>query len=150
MVYDWLAVIALLMLATVVNLIVLQMLVSYQLINLPEGMEPSTFLNMQWWFKVELALVILFFYAWFWHDGGQTLGMRSWRLKVQTQDDQPLSLNLAILRAIYAVFGLGNVLVLLTPKTKLALQDKLTKTEVIVLSKEANKKVYLRGVEAQE
>jgi ribosomal protein L31E len=33
------------------------------------------------------------------------------------------------------------------PKTKLSLQDRLTNTEMVVLTKEANRQVYLRGIE---
>lgn len=73
--------------------------------------------------------------------------MRSWRLKLQSADGQPLTFARCVLRALYAIGGLGNLLVLFTPNTKLALQDKLTGTEVVVLTKEANKRVYLRGVE---
>lgn len=147
-IYDWLAIVAIAMLVTVLNLILVQVLVSYQLLTLPLEVEPSTYLNKSWWFQIELALVTWFFYAWFWHDGGQTLGMRAWRLKVQMQSGQPLTLKTAWIRGFYSVLGLGNLLVLFTPKTRFALQDRLSNTEVVVLSKNANRQVYLRGVEA--
>lgn len=146
-VYDLLAVIALLMLTTVVNFIVISLLEGNGLMSIAGYVDHSAYLNDQWWFQVELILVTWLFYAWFWYDGGQTLGMRSWRLKLQSADGQPLTFARCVLRALYAIGGLGNLLVLFTPNTKLALQDKLTGTEVVVLTKEANKRVYLRGVE---
>lgn len=149
-VYDWLAVIALAMLLTVLNLMLLAGLEGLGWLDISGYTDHSQFLNQQWWFKIEMLLAVWFFYAWFWYDGGQTLGMRAWRLKVQSTSEQPLTLKRAFLRALYAGFGLGNLLVLFTPKTRLALQDKLTDTEVVVLTKEANKKVYLRGVEAPD
>lgn len=146
-VYDLLAVIALLMLTTVANFVVISLLEGNGLVSIDGYVDHSAFLNDQWWFQFELVFVTWFFYAWFWYDGGQTLGMRSWRLKLQSANDKPLTLKRCALRALLALGGLGNLLVLFTPKTKLALQDKLTDTEVVVLTKEANKRVYLRGVE---
>ena len=150
MIYDWLAVIALAMLVTILNLALVHLLSKYGVLDLAGYPDPSAYLNDQIWFQLELALWVWLFYAWFWHDGGQTIGMRAWRLKLQRIDGKPIELKRAMLRALYSVLGLGNLLVLFTPKTKLSLQDKLTKTEMIVLSKEQNKQIYLRGIEDPE
>lgn len=150
MIYDWLAVIALAMLVTILNLALVHLLSKYGVLDLAGYPDPSAYLNDQIWFQLELALWVWLFYAWFWHDGGQTIGMRAWRLKLQRIDGKPMELKRAMLRALYSVLGLGNLLVLFTPKTKLSLQDKLTKTEMIVLSKEQNKQIYLRGIEDPE
>lgn len=146
-VYDLLAIIAVLMLTTVLNFIAISLLEGNGLISLGDYVDHSAYLNAQWWFKLELALVIWFFYTWFWYDGGQTLGMRAWRLKLQSTSGASLTLKQTALRALLSLGGLGNLMVLFTPKSKLALQDKLTNTEVVILSKDANKRVYLRGVE---
>ncbi|MBU2883918.1 RDD family protein [Psychrosphaera sp. B3R10] len=146
-VYDLLAVIALLMLTTVANFIVISLLEGNGLIKLNGYVDHSAFLNNQWWFQAELVLVTWFFYTWFWYDGGQTLGMRAWRLKIQSTNGKPLTLKRTAIRALFALGGLGNILVLFTPKNKLSLQDKISNTEVVLLTKEANKRVYLRGVE---
>ncbi|GHB79228.1 RDD family protein [Psychrosphaera saromensis] len=146
-VYDLLAVIALAMLLSLINLGGLFALESFGLFTLTGYQDHSAYLNQQWWYKVETIAVIWGFYAWFWHDGGQTLGMRAWRVKIQSTNDEPVSFIRAAKRALFALFGLGNILVLLMPKTKLSLQDRLTNTEMVVLTKEANKQVYLRGIE---
>jgi len=146
-VYDLLAVIAVAMLVTVINLFLLRLLENWGLVSIAGFADHSSYLNHQWWFKLELVLVVWLFYAWFWYDGGQTIGMRAWRLRVQSTNGEKLTLKRTALRALYALGGLGNLLVLFTPKVRLALQDKLTDTEVVVLSKEANKRIYLRGIE---
>ncbi|MDA8621307.1 RDD family protein [Psychrosphaera sp.] len=147
MVYDWLAVIALSMLVTIVNLVMVSYGADYGLFDLSNYSDPSEYLNAQTWFQIELLLWVWFFYAWFWHDGGQTIGMRAWRLKLQRLDGKPLELSRSFKRAAFSLLGLGNVLVLIGFKEKLSLQDRLTKTEMIVLTKEQNKQIYLRGVE---
>ncbi|MCL1079801.1 RDD family protein [Parashewanella spongiae] len=87
--------------------------------------------------QLYLTLVIVSFYAYFWSRGGQTLGMRAWRLKVQHPNGQSLSLITAYARVLWSLLGVGNVFMLLSPE-KLSLQDKMTRSEVVILTKEAN------------
>ena len=51
--------------------------------------------------KVLLFAVGLGFFGWFWVHGGQTLGMRAWRLQVRRLDGAPLRWPIAAVR--YAV-----------------------------------------------
>ncbi|AWL13148.1 hypothetical protein HMF8227_02697 [Saliniradius amylolyticus] len=81
---------------------------------------------------------ILLFFVWFWRNGGQTIGMRAWRLRIFSTTDKPMGYGRALLRAITSLLGLGTLLILLDFKNKLALQDRLSGTEVLVLTKEAN------------
>lgn len=58
-----------------------------------------------------LGIAYLFF-GWFWVHGGQTLGMRTWGIRVQTHDGKPVSWLQALLRfgmamVSWAVLGLG-------------------------------------------
>ncbi|MBU2894048.1 RDD family protein [Colwellia sp. D2M02] len=78
------------------------------------------------------------FFIYFWSRKGQTLGMRAWRLRVQNLDGSLISSKTAIKRLLTTLFGLGNITVLFDRKNKLSLQDRLTTTEVVVLSLEAN------------
>jgi uncharacterized RDD family membrane protein YckC len=48
--------------------------------------------------RAYVFLVGLAFCGWFWTHGGQTLGMRAWRLLVRTDDGRPLGLGRASLR----------------------------------------------------
>tara|TARA_B110000014_G_C20070318_1_gene558135 strand:- start:563 stop:1129 length:567 start_codon:yes stop_codon:yes gene_type:complete len=80
-----------------------------------------------------------FFFIYFWSKSGQTLGMRAWRLRVQNQDGTRISKVMGLKRLLPTLFGLGNITVLFDRKNKLSLQDRLTKTEVVLLSLEENK-----------
>ena len=68
--------------------------------------------------------------------------MRAWRLKVQTRDGKLISWSQAVIRSVTALLGLGNLVVLVDFKNKRALQDYLSKTEVVALTKEENKRIY--------
>ncbi len=81
----------------------------------------------------------VFFFVFFWAKSGQTLGMKAWRLRVQNQDGTRISKITGIKRLLPTLLGLGNLTVIFDRKNKLSLQDRLTNTEVVVLSLEANK-----------
>jgi len=85
-----------------------------------------------------VAWVCLFF-IYFWSKKGQTLGMRAWRLRLQNRDGSLLSKTTAIKRLVPTLLGLGNIFVIFDRKNKLSLQDRVTNTEVVVLSLEANR-----------
>jgi uncharacterized RDD family membrane protein YckC len=82
---------------------------------------------------------VCFFFIYFWSKKGQTLGMKAWRLRVQNLNGSLVSKSTAIKRLIASLLGLGSVLVIFDRKNKLSLQDKLTKTEVVVLTLEASR-----------
>jgi uncharacterized RDD family membrane protein YckC len=42
-------------------------------------------------FSLYLLLICFLFYGWFWTHGGQTLGMRAWKFRVQQHDGRPIS-----------------------------------------------------------
>lgn len=91
-----------------------------------------------WWQALVLSCCSLF-YAGFWARGGQTLGMRTWRLKVETTDGGALSLGTALLRFVAAVGGLG-LLWIPFDRDGRALHDRLTGTRVRLLSKDEARK----------
>ena len=82
---------------------------------------------------------VCIFFVYFWAKKGQTLGMRAWRLRVQNKDGSLISKMSAIKRLVPTLLGLGSLIVLIDRKNKLSLQDRLTNTEVVVLSLEANR-----------
>jgi len=62
-----------------------------------------------------LFMVSFLFFAWFWTHGGQTLGMRAWKIRLQQENGQAISLLQALLRFMtglpaWVVFGLGGFL----------------------------------------
>ncbi|WP_286233702.1 RDD family protein [Thalassotalea sediminis] len=82
---------------------------------------------------------VVYFFLFFWSRSGQTLGMKAWRLRLQHFDGSLISKKTGLKRILPALGGLGSLWVLFQWKQKLSLQDRLTETEVVVLSLTANK-----------
>lgn len=89
--------------------------------------------------NISSFVLISYFFVFFWARSGQTLGMRAWRLRVQTQSGELISKKTGLKRLLPTLLGLGNLAVIFDRKNKLSLQDKLTNTEVVFISLEANK-----------
>ena len=146
LVYDTLAIIAFAMLTVVLYLFAIQGLISLDVIALNGAEDVSARIQdsllLSGVRSSLLVLVGLVFFGYFWTKSGQTIGMRAWRLKVQTHQGNLISWPQAIIRSISALLGLGNLVVLVDFKNKKALQDYLSKTEVVTLTKEENKRVY--------
>ena len=146
LVYDTLAIIAFAMLTVVLYLFAIQGLISLDVIALNGAEDVSARIQdsllLSGIRSSLLVLVGLVFFGFFWTKSGQTIGMRAWRLKVQTSQGSLISWPQAIIRSISALLGLGNLVVLVDFKNKKALQDYLSKTEVVTLTKEENKRVY--------
>lgn len=136
-VYDLLVVTAVIMLASGFALAFVGLLTATGLLTLAEQQDHASVLQGNWLYSLYLVGVVIWFYTGFWVRGGQTLGMRTWRLRVQNEDGSRISKRQAIIRAFTALLGLGNLTVLFG-QNRLALQDRLARCEVIVLSKEAN------------
>jgi uncharacterized RDD family membrane protein YckC len=90
-------------------------------------------------YSAYLIAVVGFFFVWFWSHGGQTLGMRAWRLKIQRMDGNSISMLQAIIRLFTAFGGLGNLWLLSKNSEGMSLQDRMSGSEMVVLSPEANK-----------
>ncbi len=58
------------------------------------------------WFQAGLLAIVAVFFCGFWAHGGQTLGMRAWRIRVVSQDGTPLSWPRALLRFVAGVLAL--------------------------------------------
>ena len=90
-------------------------------------------------FRTSLFLICFSFYSWFWLHGGQTLGMRAWRLRLQRIDGQPITIWQALLRFMAAIpslalAGLG-LLWILVDKDKLAWHDRISESMIVRLPK---------------
>ncbi|MEL0641632.1 hypothetical protein CWC11_06915 [Pseudoalteromonas sp. S3178] len=146
LVYDTLAIIAFAMLTVVLYLFAVQGLIILDVISLNGAEDVSALIQESLLFSsirsALLVIVTLVFFGYFWTKSGQTIGMRAWRLKVQTLEGNLISWPQAIIRSLCALLGLGNLLVLVDFKNNKALQDYLSKTEVIALTKEENKRIY--------
>jgi len=95
----------------------------------------------KWPFFAYCVLVAGFFHVWFWTHGGQTLGMRAWRLKVVRVDGGSLTARDAIARWLAALvswlpLGLGFLWPLVDP-CRLAWHDRLSGSRLVLLRKAA-------------
>lgn len=91
------------------------------------------------WFQAWLISVCFAFFGFSWVRGGQTLGMRAWRLKLRNQQAQDINWTTAAIRYIgcwltWLPAGLGMLMCLFDPQRR-ALHDILAGTEVVVLPK---------------
>ena len=91
------------------------------------------------WYFVYLLLVACGFFSGFWIKGGQTLGMRTWRLRVETDQGRTLGLKHVLLRFFAALLawlpaGLGFLWMLVDSERK-ALHDHISGTRIVTLPK---------------
>lgn len=86
-------------------------------------------------FFAYLLLVVWAFFGWFWTHGGQTLGMRAWKIRLVSADGAALGWNQAALRYVCAwvslgLFGLGYLWIWIDPQRR-AWHDRLAGTRMI-------------------
>ena len=86
-----------------------------------------------------LILTAVTFFGWFWTHGGQTLGMRAWKIQAIGAAGQSLSWGQALIRSLVAMlgavfFGLGFLWVLVDSRRR-SWQDIASDSQVIFLGK---------------
>ncbi|MCW8932591.1 MAG: RDD family protein [Gammaproteobacteria bacterium] len=119
-----------------------------------------------------LFIVTWFFFAWFWTHGGQTLGLRSWSLRLQTVEGHTLNWTQTFLRFLVAgtpwllslfvydkiitnqllpapyqysafIIGFIGLLWMLVDKDKRSIQDIFSNSRIVSVPKKASKqKLY--------
>jgi len=94
----------------------------------------STFLKSPF-YSFYLYFIGFMFFGWFWTHGGQTLGMKSWKLQLVRDDGLPLGWDQALYRYLTAtvslcLFGLGFFWILID-KQRLAWHDLLSGSRII-------------------
>ena len=87
-------------------------------------------------YRLVLLLAAFLFFGWFWTHGGQTLGMRAWRLKTIKMNGLPMDWPASAVRFTssllsLACFGLGFLWILID-REGLAWHDRLSQTRVVV------------------
>lgn len=142
-VYDALIAIAVYMTAGAMSFLIISLLMHFGLLELQGYQHLSDTITNTYWLLLPNELWkmgwVAFFFVWFWSKSGQTLGMKAWRLRVQNRDGSLISQTTAWKRLFSTLLGLGNLTVLVDRKNKLSLQDRLTQTEVVLLTLEANR-----------
>nr|WP_245539489.1 RDD family protein [Thiofilum flexile] len=103
-----------------------------QLLGLPEIPPRSTLANLLFLLEILMIYGLL---GWFWTHGGQTLGMRAWKIKVVTFEGKPLNWQQASVRFIVSLMsllmlGAGFVMALFDPD-KMTWHDRYSRTKLI-------------------
>ena len=82
-----------------------------------------------------LAAVVFVFYGWFWTHGGQSLGMKTWGVRVEQLDGRPLTWGLALKRYLWAMVSWaligGGFLLSLFRKDGMTLHDLYSGTRLV-------------------
>ncbi|WP_413112679.1 RDD family protein [Thaumasiovibrio sp. DFM-14] len=132
--YDGLVVCAVLMLAAGVAMAIIGGCLAIGVLTIDGYLDASDYLNQhpiaRIVYPLYLLVVMALFYAFFWCRGGQTLGMRAWRLHVINQQGLRITWTQALIRMATSAFGLGNLIALIDPNNR-SFQDHMAQTHVI-------------------
>ncbi len=84
------------------------------------------------------ALLTAGFYTWFWTHGGQTLGMKTWKIRLVTSEGKAITRRQALTRILASIpsiacLGIGYIWVLLDRKRS-TWHDHLSHTRVVKIS----------------
>ncbi len=86
-------------------------------------------------FQVYSALIAGAYFVWQWSHGGQTLPMKTWRMRLVTRDGAPVGARLAWMRYLVALTGLlllgvGFLWALVDPERQF-LHDRFAGTRIV-------------------
>lgn len=73
------------------------------IIVIPTGIKPED--PFFFLFQLYIFVIAYLFYAWCWTRGGQTLGMRTWKMKLVYEDGSKVTWGQALLRFVVAIFS---------------------------------------------
>lgn len=87
-------------------------------------------------FQAHFFAVLLVYFVWFWSNGGQTLAMKTWHLRLLTRDGLPVRPAQALLRYLlcWPSFALGGVGLFwaLFDHDRQFLHDRLAGTRLVI------------------
>jgi len=85
--------------------------------------------------KIHLLVVLLVYFTWFWTHGGQTLAMKTWRIRVVDVGGGRLRPAQAVLRylAAWVSIGFGGIGILwaLVDRARQFLHDRIADTRLV-------------------
>ncbi len=84
---------------------------------------------------LHLVILLMLYFVWCWLNGGQTLPMKTWKLRLANPDGSPLRPTQALLRYLaawpsIALFGVG-ILWAIFDRDKQFLHDRIAGTRII-------------------
>nr|CAA6829604.1 MAG: FIG023103: Predicted transmembrane protein [uncultured Thiotrichaceae bacterium] len=85
-------------------------------------------------FIIQVGMLFLLF-GWFWTHGGQTLGMRAWKIRIVTNNGGQLNWQQSFFRFAaalfsWAAFGVGFLIAIFDPEKK-GWHDRFSKTRLV-------------------
>jgi uncharacterized RDD family membrane protein YckC len=87
-------------------------------------------------FQAHFFLVLLVYFLWFWSNGGQTLAMKTWRIRLQTQNGWPVRPAQALVRFLLCwpsiALGGAGILWALFDRDGQFLHDRITGTRLVM------------------
>jgi uncharacterized RDD family membrane protein YckC len=91
------------------------------------------------YYSAYLFFVCFLFFGWFWTHGGQTLGMRAWKIRVQQTDGDDITWLQALVRFLAAVvswlaLGMG-FLWMLVDQDRMTWHDRFSDTVLVVIKR---------------
>jgi len=91
-------------------------------------------------FRGYLLLVSAGYFIWFWRHGGQTLAMKTWRMKLVSREGGAITLKQAVLRFVVALFGitLGGIGIwwAMFDRDRQFLHDRLAGTRIVTVDRD--------------
>ena len=57
--------------------------------------------------SIYLAVIIFLYFSWFWTHGGQTLGMKTWKIRLVNHENKGISWKQSLIREVTAIFSWG-------------------------------------------
>lgn len=86
--------------------------------------------------QMTLLLLAGNYFVWQWHRGGQTLPMKTWRIRLVTAVGEPLSVGHAVRRFVFALTGTllggGAVIWAFFDRDRQFLHDRLAGTRIVM------------------
>jgi uncharacterized RDD family membrane protein YckC len=109
-----------------------------------EAISPRDHPALEFVYRAVLVVLTVGFFGIFWTRRGQTLGMASWRVRVEREDGALLDWGDTVRRLAAALLswlplGLGFLWVLFDPQRR-AWHDRLSRTRVVVVPKVARRR----------
>ena len=87
-------------------------------------------------FQIYLVVVLGTYFVWCWHRGGQTLPMKTWKLRLVSADGGPVSARRATLRYVLAcpsiAFGGAGLVWAVFDRDRQFLHDRLARTRIVM------------------
>jgi uncharacterized RDD family membrane protein YckC len=113
-------------------LLALLFVADYLFISLTHNRQSMPFrIGLQLW----LASVIGVYFVWQWRHG-QSLAMKTWRMRLVTRDNQPLTLTRSIVRLLFAIcLPVISQLWAFVDRDRQFLHDRLAGTRLVSLGK---------------